>query len=72
MMEQGELYWMLDVFIVAQVNKQKGPLWGPGIMSAASVVNMWVFFHPVFPSQWRTKETSPSNSGQPEFGDVAH
>lgn len=38
MMEQGELYWMLDVFIVAQVNKQKGPLWGPGIMSAASVV----------------------------------
>lgn len=43
MIEQGELYWMLDVFIVAQVNKQKGPLWGPGIMSAASVVNMFFF-----------------------------
>lgn len=44
MIEQGELYWMLDVFIVAQVNKQKGPLWGPGIMSAASVVSMVFFF----------------------------
>lgn len=52
--EQAELYWMLDVFIVAQVNKQKGPLWGPGIMSAASVVNMFCFFRPVFPSQCRT------------------
>lgn len=41
--EQGELYWMLDVFIVALVNKQKGPLWGPSIMSAASVVNMFFF-----------------------------
>lgn len=70
--EQGELYWMLDVFIVAQVNKQKSPLWGPGIMSAASVVNMFFFFL-VQSFHLNAGQKRPAHPIQVtlEFGDVA-
>ncbi len=70
--EQAELYWMLDVFIVAQVNKQKGPLWGPGIMSAALVVNMLLFFIQSFPLNAGQKRPAHPIQVILEFGDVAH
>lgn len=70
--EQGELYWMLDVFIVALVNKQKGPLWGPGIMSAASVLNMFFFFIQSFHLSAGQKRPALPIQVTLEFGDVAH